>query len=691
MTTTADKLMDNRRNLLGRGVPLMDNEPQTLPQLFRRSVTEYDLPDALNYKDGDVWRPISSVKMVERAENIALGLYSLGLRKGDRAAILAPNSPEWTLSDAGCQFAGVVDVPIYTTLSPDTVRYIIDDSAARIFFLKDADTYQRLLPALSNCVSIDKFILFDGGVEADNVVSLESLELAGTTLRETQSSLLQELSNALDPQDIATLIYTSGTTGGPKGVMLTHANLISNVIDASEKYLFTGVDISLSVLPLSHVFERTGMYVYLMFVVHPQLGKWLISSGEAVFGMNAFGWRIAACVFGSLLIVATVRLARRVSRSTLIGGIAGVLLCADGLEFTMSRIALLDIFQAFFLVAAVGAVVADRDYFRWKLADKMTALGLTQLNGRYGPIVWLRPWRLVAGVLFGLAIGVKWNSMFVLAAMGVLSVIWDIGARRLAGADFRAALGLLIEGIPAFLRLVVVAALVYVATWASWWATAGGWDRRWGLDHPESPWTKWLGPDIASFMFLHQEIYGFHTGDYINHATHPYAATPAGWLLMLRPIAIDYQGDIKPGVDGCTATDSCVRAVTGMGTPILWWMAAAALIVGLVWWIGGRDWRFGLPIVAALSTYLPWFNYDTRPLFFFYAITIVPFTATILAMCFGLLLGAPGSPGRWRGGVVVGVATALVWGDFAYIYPVLSGELIPYQSWLQRMWLRSWI
>ncbi|HBY23163.1 MAG TPA: dolichyl-phosphate-mannose--protein mannosyltransferase, partial [Propionibacteriaceae bacterium] len=113
------------------------------------------------------------------------------------------------------------------------------------------------------------------------------------------------------------------------------------------------------------------------FVVHPQLGKWLIASGEAVFGMNAFGWRIAACVFGSLLIVATVRLARRVSRSTLIGGIAGVLLCADGLEFTMSRIALLDIFQAFFLVAAVGAVVADRDYFRWKLADKMTALAVS--------------------------------------------------------------------------------------------------------------------------------------------------------------------------------------------------------------------------------------------------------------------------------------------------------------------------
>ena len=245
MTTTADNLMSERPNPHGRGVPLFDQEPQTLPQLFQRSVTEYNLPDALNYKDGDVWRPISSAQMVERAENIALGLYSLGLRKGDRAAILAPNSPEWTLSDAGCQFAGVVDVPIYTTLSPDTIRYIIDDSAARVFFLKDSETYKRQLPALEGCDSIDKFVLFDGGVEADNVVSLENLELAGAALRDTELSLLQELVDAIDPQDIATLIYTSGTTGEPKGVMLTHANLISNVIDASERYLFTGVDISL--------------------------------------------------------------------------------------------------------------------------------------------------------------------------------------------------------------------------------------------------------------------------------------------------------------------------------------------------------------------------------------------------------------------------------------------------------------
>ena len=265
MNTSPENLTSRQRSPIGRGEPLTTNEPKTLPELFLRSVTQYNLPDALNYKTGDEWKPISSADMVEQAENIALGLYSLGLRKGDRAAILAPNSPEWTLADAGCQFAGVVDVPIYTTLAPDTVRYIIDDSAARVIFLQSRETYERLMPVLAKCGSVEKFVLFETGVTTDEqVLSFTDLEQAGADLRLKQPGLSQELRDAVDATDVATLIYTSGTTGEPKGVILTHANLISNVIDASEKFLFTGVDISLSVLPLSHVFERTGMYVYIM-------------------------------------------------------------------------------------------------------------------------------------------------------------------------------------------------------------------------------------------------------------------------------------------------------------------------------------------------------------------------------------------------------------------------------------------
>ena len=263
MTAVLDKVSPEIRDL---ALETQLAEPTTLPELFERAAKEYALPDALNYKSDGEWKPISSAEIVERAENIALGLFSLGLRKGDRAAILAPNSPNWTLTDAGCQFAGVVDVPIYTTLSPDAVRYIIDDSAARILFLNDREAYNRVQETLAECASLEKFVLFDAsGIDEDKVTSLDELIQTGAELREQDSNLANELKTAVGSHDIATLIYTSGTTGEPKGVMLTHANLISNVLDAGEKYAFNGLDTSLSVLPLSHVFERTGMYVYIRY------------------------------------------------------------------------------------------------------------------------------------------------------------------------------------------------------------------------------------------------------------------------------------------------------------------------------------------------------------------------------------------------------------------------------------------
>lgn len=249
-----------------RGVPLLESEPRVLADIFLRSVSEFGLSNALNYKSGGEWRAISSAEMVERSENIALGLDAIGVRKGDRAAILAANSPEWTLSDAGCQFAGIVDVPIYTTASPHSVGYILRDSGSRVFFLQDGATFERFAGAISECDALERLILFDKeGVNDERAISLAELEEEGRQLRKDDPGLAEGLRNAIDPGDVATLIYTSGTTGEPKGVMLTHTNLISNVIDASAPYAFSGRDTSLSVLPLSHVFERTGMYVYIMY------------------------------------------------------------------------------------------------------------------------------------------------------------------------------------------------------------------------------------------------------------------------------------------------------------------------------------------------------------------------------------------------------------------------------------------
>ncbi|HKP68849.1 MAG TPA: long-chain fatty acid--CoA ligase [Pyrinomonadaceae bacterium] len=247
-----------------RGAPLFPDEPLTLPELFVKAVSEHKLADALNSKLNDKWTAISSVEMLERIELIAFGLCKLGMRPGDKAALLAVNSPAWTLSDAGCQFAGVVDVPIYTTLAPDSVRYIINDSAARIFFIESRAAYERISDAISDCGTIETFIFFDAnGDLPENAISLSDLEHLGAELRSQQPDLLSSIAGQIKPGDIATLIYTSGTTGEPKGVMLTHTNILSNVIDAGEKYDFSKHDVALSVLPLTHVFERSAMYLYI--------------------------------------------------------------------------------------------------------------------------------------------------------------------------------------------------------------------------------------------------------------------------------------------------------------------------------------------------------------------------------------------------------------------------------------------
>lgn len=240
-------------------------EPRTLPELLRRAVAEFDAPDALNFKRDGEWRAISSREFLTRSENIALGLLSLGVAQGDRVAILAANCPEWTIVDAACQLAGIVDVPIYTTLAPEQVRYILEDSGAKFLFIGDDAAYSRIREAVAGLASVEKIVFFDGCGGGNRLLSLAELEEIGNEQRLRDVSAAERLGRTSTPDDLATLIYTSGTTGEPKGVMLTHGNLLSNVRDATQHHAFSGVDTTLSVLPLSHVFERTGMYVYLRY------------------------------------------------------------------------------------------------------------------------------------------------------------------------------------------------------------------------------------------------------------------------------------------------------------------------------------------------------------------------------------------------------------------------------------------
>jgi long-chain acyl-CoA synthetase len=241
------------------------NEPQTLAELFLQAAKLHNRKDALNYKRDGVWQSVSSDEMLLRAKNISLGLYSLGVKNGDRAAILAPNSPDWTIVDAGCQLCGVIDVPIYTTLAPNSVEYIVNDAGAKVFFMQNAAGYERFASIFPNCKTLEKIVFFDNedsGIE--NSISLAELEKLGADSALKQPELSDKLIGEIKSTDVATLIYTSGTTGEPKGVMLTHRNIVSNAINAGLGYSFTKDDKPLSVLPLSHVYERTGMYLYIL-------------------------------------------------------------------------------------------------------------------------------------------------------------------------------------------------------------------------------------------------------------------------------------------------------------------------------------------------------------------------------------------------------------------------------------------
>lgn len=238
--------------------------PSTLVEMFLQAAEKYNKPNALNYKRDGEWRPISSRETVERARSIALGLYDLGLRRGDRAALLSANCPEWTLTDAGCQFSGVIDVPIYTTQAANQVAYILNDSGARVFFLQDKEAFERIREDIEPCESVEHFVFFDPtGVDHPKARSLADLEAKGQALGRSSPDLTAEMEAAVQASDMCTIIYTSGTTGEPKGVMLTHSNLVSNLIDSSGHLDFEGTDITLSVLPLSHVFERVAMYMYI--------------------------------------------------------------------------------------------------------------------------------------------------------------------------------------------------------------------------------------------------------------------------------------------------------------------------------------------------------------------------------------------------------------------------------------------
>ncbi len=234
----------------------------TLAGLLANTVASYPKPDLMLFKKDGAFRPISTGEFGESVRNFALGLRALGFEAGQKLCLLSENRPEWSMTDFATLTAGGLTVPIYTTLVPDQVRYIVDDSDAAIVVVSNADHWKKIEILRSGLTKVRHYITFAAAAPA-GVLTLNEVLEKGKALAAAEPGLYGELVARVKPEDEATLIYTSGTTGVPKGVILTHDNLVSNIRTAASLVEFTDKDTALSFLPLSHVLERMVMFTYI--------------------------------------------------------------------------------------------------------------------------------------------------------------------------------------------------------------------------------------------------------------------------------------------------------------------------------------------------------------------------------------------------------------------------------------------
>jgi len=236
----------------------------SLPGLCLAAALKHGKQDALNHKVGSDWLNISAETFVERVRNVALGLTDLGIKPGDRVALLSENRPEWSIADLAILSLGAINVPIYTTQAVDQIRYILTDSGTRAIFISNRKLYKHAKEALTGLDFLEKIIFFDAAASEgiERSMTLDTLEQSGQEQAINKPAAFSAYLKAIRPDDLATIIYTSGTTGEPKGVMLTHANFVTNVLAVTSALPISSTDIALSVLPLSHIFERAGFYIF---------------------------------------------------------------------------------------------------------------------------------------------------------------------------------------------------------------------------------------------------------------------------------------------------------------------------------------------------------------------------------------------------------------------------------------------
>ena len=372
------------------------------------------------------------------------------------------------------------------------------------------------------------------------------------------------------------------------------------------------------------------------FIVHPPVGKWLIALGIKVFGFHEFGWRVSSAIIGSLSIVLIYLVAQKLFSSSLISATAAILTLADGLHLVHSRTALLDIFLMLFIL-----------------------LGFYLL---------LQSHHCLAGISLGLAAGVKWSGLYYFVAFFFFMIYVDY--RQAQAMEEPTPLKSVARNslIKRGTQYGILPVITYIATWSGWFITNNGWDRAWSKNV------------IRNFWHYHAEILNFHTNLVEKHA---YSANPWSWLIMGRPTSFFYATP-----KGC-GSSSCSQEILALGTPFLWWSGVIAILVTFGYWIARREWQSGLLLLGLAAGYLPWFTFQKRTMFSFYAISFEPFI--ILMICYVIMkLLEDEEQRKYRTRLVYGYIAVIVL-CFIYFSPLYYGETIAYSDWLNHMWLPSWI
>jgi dolichyl-phosphate-mannose-protein mannosyltransferase len=428
-------------------------------------------------------------------------------------------------------------------------------------------------------------------------------------------------------------------------------------------------------------------------VVHPPLSKQLMALGQWVFGYDPVGWRVVSALAGTLCVLLVIRIARRLTRSTLLGAIAGVLLICDGLSQVSSRVGMIDIYPALFVLGAFAAILADRDDVRGRMAV-VVAEGRV-LDTPFGPRLGVRWWRFAAGLCIGASLASKWSGLYYIVFFGALIIGFDVAARRAAGVA-RPWVGTLVRDVaPLVWAVVVIPILVYLASWLPWMASETGTDRHVTDAKADSVALVALLPDwlpdwVRGMAYFSSKVLEFHATLFTPRGNpHPWESKPWTWPMGLRPMLYYYESGA--GATGC-GSDDCVGAVMAIGTPALWWTAFPVLGWGVWRWITRRDWRYAAVLVGYGAGILPWFTDIDRQMYFFYMTPVVPFLVLAVTLVLGEILGrrTAGPERRSTGRMVVALYVGLVVANFAWLWPILVGASITAARWNAELWLPSW-